>query len=198
MKRILVLGAHYDDVEIGAGGTLLKHTNAGDEVYVAITSSDELRTGPPSLRHGEQISSLSMLGIKHTQLLLFPTEDDVSDIVCTLDALNPDIIYTMFELDTHQAHRKCSYIGQSVGRKLSTQVVFYNSGTSYNFLPNIFSMISFDFKQKLLECFRSQIKLGAINIDMIQRRESYWASLITERPNSYAEGFMIRKMIYEV
>jgi len=103
----------------------------------------------------------------------------------------------MFELDTHQAHKRSSYIGQAVSRKLSTQVVFYNSGTSYDFLPNIFSIISFNFKQKLLECFRSQIELNAIDIDIIQRRESYWASLISETPG-YAEGFMIRKMIYEI
>ena len=198
MKRILSLGAHYDDVEIGAGGTLLKHVTAGDEVYIAITSSDEYRTGEPILRHREQLRSLNMLGISDMQLLLFDTNDDVSDIVGVLDGLNLDIVYTMFELDTHQAHRKCSHIGQSVGRRLSTQVVFYNSGTSYDFLPNIFSMVPFDFKQKLLKCFESQIELNAININIIQRRESYWASLITERPNSYAEGFMIRKMIYEV
>jgi len=25
MKKVLALGAHYDDIEIGVGGTLLKH-----------------------------------------------------------------------------------------------------------------------------------------------------------------------------
>lgn len=198
MRKILVLGAHYDDIEIGVGGTLFKHVIVGDKVFVAVTASDETKTGDPKLRYEEQSNSISILGIDKKDVSLFNINDDISDIVAYLDKLKPDILYTMFEFDTHQAHRKCSYIGQAIGRKLSTQVIFYNSGTSYDFTPNAFSMISFDFKQKLLKCFESQIALNAINIDIIQRRESYWASLITDAPNSYAEGFVIKKIVYEV
>ena len=197
MKKVLALGAHYDDIEIGVGGTLLKHMLAGDKVFIAITSSDEHRTGDAINRRKEQIEALHLLKIPERNLFLFLCDQNNFDIVGILDKLQPDVLYTMFELDTHQAHKRSSYIGQAVSRKLSTQVVFYNSGTSYDFLPNIFSIISFEFKQKLLECFKSQIKLNAIDINIIQRRESYWASLISETP-SYAEGFMIRKMIYEI
>ena len=197
MKKILALGAHYDDVEIGVGGTLLKHVNNGDKVFIAITDSDESRTGDLIIRYQEQLNSINMLGIPQQQLLLFKTNDDISDVIGILDKLKVDTIYTMFEHDTHQAHRRCSYIGQSVGRDLPIQVVFYNSGTSYNFSPNVFSIISFKFKQKLLSCFKSQIELEAINLDIIQRRESYWASLITEEAG-HAEGLIIRKMLYRV
>jgi len=198
MRRILALGAHYDDVEIGVGGTLLKHIEAGDEVFIVVTDADEHKTGDIDTRYQEQLASLRILSIESNQLMIFKTNDYISYIVGELDKLNVDVVYTMFELDTHQAHRKCSYIGQSVGRKLNIQVVLYNSGTSYNFLPNVFSIISFDFKQKLLECFKSQIELNAINVDIIRRRESYWASLITDFDNSYAEGLLIRKMLYYV
>jgi len=198
MKKILAMGAHYDDVEIGVGGTLLRHVNSGHEVTIAITDSDEFRTGDINMRYQEQLNSINMLGVDKNRLLLFKTDDDLADIIGVLDKLNFDVIYTMFEFDTHQAHRRCSHIGQAVGRDLPIQVVFYNSGTSYDFSPNAFSIISFDFKQKLLKCFKSQIALGAINIDIIQRRESYWASLITEKNDSYVEGFIIKKMVYEV
>jgi LmbE family N-acetylglucosaminyl deacetylase len=197
MRRILALGAHYDDVEIGVGGTLLKHVNTGDKVFIAITDSDEFRTGDVNIRHREQLDSLNMLGIDKQHLLLFKTNDDMSDVIGVLDKLKFDVVYTMFELDTHQAHRRCSYIGQSVGRDLPVQVVLYNSGTSYDFFPNVFSIIFFDFKQKLLSCFKSQIEVAAINIDIIQRRESYWTSLITEEP-IHAEGFIVRKMMYSI
>jgi len=197
MKKVLALGAHYDDIEIGIGGTLAKHITADDKVFMTVTDSDESRTGDPIIRYNEQLESLRILNMDRHQLMLFDSIDNDANLIHILDKLNPDIIYTMFELDTHQAHRRCSYIGQSVGRKLSTQVIFYNSGTSYDFLPNAFSIISFDFKQKLLRCFKSQIKLNAIDIGIIQRRESYWASIATENP-SYAEGFIIKKMIYEI
>ena len=198
MRTVLALGAHYDDVEIGVGGTILKHVKNGDKVFIGIIDSDEFRTGSPDERYQEQIQSLKMLGISEQQLILFKMSDDVSSIIFSLDRLKPDVVYTMFELDTHQSHKKCSYIGQSVGRDLPIQVIFYNSGTSYNFSPNVFSLISFNFKQKLLNCFKSQINLNAISIDIIQRRESYWSSLITEQPNCFAEGFIIRKMLYQI
>lgn len=196
-KKILAIGAHFDDIEIGVGGTLIKHIDNGDSVYLAITDSNETRTGEPNFRLGEQKRALQVLNIPEKNLLLFKMEQNISEIVADLDMLKPTIIYTMYENDTHQAHRKASHIGQSVGRKLTTQVIFYNSGTSIDFSPNIFSIIDFETKQDILKCFDSQINLKAVNIDFIKRRESYWASLITDK-QVYAEGFVIRKMIYNV
>lgn len=191
------MGAHYDDVEIGVGGTLLKHVQNGDEVFIVIIASDEHRTGDIVTRHQEQIDSLNILGIDEQHLVLFKINDELSDIVESLDKIKPDLIYTMFELDTHQSHRKCSIVGQAAGRRVFFGVVFYNSGTSYDFLPTVFSEISCSFKRKLLNCFKSQIELKTIDIDTIQKRESYWASLLDNKFN-HAEGFVIRKMIYKI
>lgn len=197
MSKILAIGAHYDDVELGVGGTLLKHVESGDEVHIAVTSSDEYRTGDCVLRLEEQLQALNLMGVSTKNLFLFKDTDNLFDIITMLDKVEADIIYTMFEFDTHQAHRRCSNIGKSVGRIVSTKVIFYNSGTSYDFIPNAFSEISFDFKQKLLECFASQIKVGSIAIDIVKRRESYWASTVM-KGNKYVEGLLIKKMLYNV
>jgi LmbE family N-acetylglucosaminyl deacetylase len=196
-KKILAIGAHFDDIEIGVGGTLIKHIDNGDTVYLAITEWDEHRTGDPDIRMNEQRRALKVLNIPEKNLLVFKTEMYEYDIVGILDQINPTTIYTMYAHDTHQAHRKASSIGQAVGRKLTSQVVFYNSGTSVDFSPNVFSIIDFETKQDILKCFESQINLKAVNIDFIKRRESYWASLITDK-QVYAEGFVIRKMIYNI
>jgi len=60
---ILAVGAHYDDIELGCGGTLLKHIKSGDEIYLAITSSDEFRTGVPVQRESEQFASMRLMGL---------------------------------------------------------------------------------------------------------------------------------------
>jgi len=70
MSVILAIGAHFDDVELGVGGTLLKHVEAGDEVFLAITSSDEYRTGDMDLRIEEQFNALGILGVKKTTLFV--------------------------------------------------------------------------------------------------------------------------------
>jgi LmbE family N-acetylglucosaminyl deacetylase len=196
-KKILAIGAHFDDIEIGVGGTLIKHVDNGDIIYLAITESDESRTGDINIRLEEQKNALKILNIPERNLLLFKSDQKESDIVKELDLIKPTTIYTMYAHDTHQAHRRSSSIGQSVGRKLTTQVVFYNSGSSYDFSPNVFSIIDFETKQDILKCFESQINFKAVNIDFIKRRESYWASLITDKP-VYTEGFVIRKMLYNI
>ena len=38
MKKIFVVAAHPDDEVLGCGGTLLKHINEGDKVYVLFVS----------------------------------------------------------------------------------------------------------------------------------------------------------------
>ena len=39
--KILAIGAHFDDIELGCGGTLLKHKYNGDDIYnLVVTKSD--------------------------------------------------------------------------------------------------------------------------------------------------------------
>jgi len=197
-KTVLVVAAHFDDVEVGVGGTILKHIECNHSVYIAVLDSGEFRTGKPKVRKQEQLNSLSVMGLDKSHLLLFTSDEDEADVMTKLDKVRPDIIYTLYEKDTHQAHRKASCIGQSVGRKKHITTIFYDAGSAYEFYPNVFSIIDFKKKSVLIKCFQTQLECGAINLDRRKKLESYWASLVTENVNDHAEGFIIRKMIYEV
>ena len=37
-KKILAIGAHFDDIELGCGGSLAKHTKEGDDVYAYVAT----------------------------------------------------------------------------------------------------------------------------------------------------------------
>lgn len=197
-KIILAAGAHFDDVETGVGGTLLKHIKNGDTVKIVIMSSDEFRTGDPKERLIEQINCINCMGLQETNLILYNMKMDQSDIIYQLDLMKFDLIYSPYENDTHQDHRRCSQICQSVGRKRNITTMFYYCGSSIDFYPNLFSFIDIDKKDEMIKCFGSQIKSGAIHLDRRKKMEAYWASLISNDENSYAEGFKIRKMIYEI
>jgi len=197
-KLILAMGAHFDDVETGIGGTLMKHIEKGDSVIVAILSSDEHRTGIPKVRNKEQRNAIKFMGIPKENLILFKCVDEQSKIISHLDKLKVDIIYTPYENDTHQDHRRCSKVGQSVGRKRNITTIFYYCGSSINFSPNLFSLFDYDKKMELINCYKTQIECGALKLDRRQKMEAYWATLISENENCYAEGLIIRKMIYEV
>jgi len=200
MKRILAIGAHYDDIEIGCAGTILKHIQNGDKVYFAITHTDEFRSGNIKTRLLEQDKSLKLIGISYLPryLFLFAETDTDADMISKLDQLNPDIIFAPFENDTHQHHRRTSIIAQAVGRKRKTTMLFYDSGSTYDFHPNVFSMINFDKKLEVLNCFKSQIEHGAINLDIVEKKNAYWASLTTDDYDSYAEGFVVRKLKWQI
>ena len=45
-----------------------------------------------------------------------------------------------------------------------------------------------------MQCFESQIELKAISIDIIKKKNEYWATLLTEDTGQYVEGFVARKM----
>ena len=47
-KNILAIGAHPDDVELGCGGTISKHLELGDEVYVLIMTNGEKGSHAPN------------------------------------------------------------------------------------------------------------------------------------------------------
>jgi len=198
LMNILAIGAHFDDVELGCGGTILKHIQGGDNVYIAVTSADEFRTGLPQVRVMEQEQSLNKMGLTKKSLHVFSYKDEIHDIIGKLDEIQPGVVITQYEKDTHQDHIRAFKIGQAVGRKKGITTLFYDSGSSYDFHPTVFSMIVFSQKMDLLKCYMSQIEVQAINLDIIQSKDRYWATLISDAPGMYAEGFIGRKMIYEI
>ena len=200
MKNILAIGSHFDDIEIGCAGTLLKHIQNGDNVYFAITHTDEYRTGAVVDRLHEQDKSLKLLGIANLPryLFIFNETDTDAEIIGALDQLKPDIIFSPSEHDTHQHHKRTSIIAQAIGRKKKTTMLFYDSGSAYDFYPNVFSTIDIDRKSEILRCYESQIYHGAINLDIVEKKNAYWASLISDDVDAFAEGFVVRKLRWKI
>jgi LmbE family N-acetylglucosaminyl deacetylase len=195
MKTILAIGAHYDDVEMGCGGTLCQHVKNGDKVYVAITSSDDPYAGSTKERGKEQKKCDSITGF---ETIMFKISDPISKVIGKLDLIKPNIIFSMYEKDTHQDHRRAFQIGASVGRKKHITTYTYDSGSAYEFYPNIFNLIDFSEKEKLISCFKSQIERGTVKVDIIKNKEMYWASLVCDDVGAYAEGFVVRKLKYHI
>ena len=113
-KRILCLGAHSDDIEIGCGGTLLKLTrdNPGLSVVWVVFSAEgqrakEARRSAGSfLRH----AATSKVLMKQFRMSYFPFEGPkIKDCFERLKKLcQPDIVFTHHRDDRHQDHRLVS------------------------------------------------------------------------------------------
>ncbi len=116
--------AHPDDEIIGIGGTLLKHIENNDKVYVFIlcegrssryeSYEDYLKSGEVS-SPVETIEALSCLGIEINQLNFFQFKNNRLDTMARLDLIklieyevgqvSPDIIYTHYYDDLNIDHK---------------------------------------------------------------------------------------------
>jgi len=187
LSNWLFVGAHYDDVEIGCGGLLL-HVQGSVNINIAVTTSDEHRTGDPKERLKEQMEAISLY---NGNLILFESNMEDKDVIAQLDELHYDVVFIPWVYDTHQDHIRAGQIGLSVGRKRHMSVLYYSCGSSFDFVPDVFFAVSREKKGELLSCFKTQIESKAINIDIIDTINSYWGVL---SGNTYAEAFKAKKI----
>ncbi|MBV9620132.1 MAG: PIG-L family deacetylase [Gammaproteobacteria bacterium] len=107
--RVLCIGAHADDIEIGCGGTLLKLlARGGWEVTWAVFSAsgpraEELRV---SARHFLRRAVRTQLQLHAFRDSYFPADyAAIKSAFMTLQKLQPDVIFTHQREDLHQDHR---------------------------------------------------------------------------------------------
>lgn len=192
MSNILAIGSHYDDIEIGCGGTLLKHRDKGDSISLAILKSDESLTGDSIIRQEEQRRATAMLRASCVEFL---NECKMEYIVGYLDDKIPDVIYFPHQDDYHQDHLKAYQVGMAVGRKRHVNMLAYLTPTSYDYYPNVFSYINIVDKIKLVSCHKSQMERRPDYIDTMIAQHQFFGSLSGAKD---AEGFVFHRMIMNV
>jgi LmbE family N-acetylglucosaminyl deacetylase len=191
MARVLAISAHYDDVEIACGGSLLKHRDAGDDIFIAVIKSGDDLCGDPIIRQDEQIKSRNIL---NGHLFCFGKRTN-KEIVAELDNINPDVIYIPYCKDTHQDHIEAFEIGKAVARKVGIKrVLQYISPTSFECYPSYFKAIDFYEKEKLIQVFQSQVSRRPDYIEIAKAQNKLFGLL---SGFNFAEGFNIIKWIEE-
>jgi len=108
LNRVLVIVAHPDDAEFGAGGTIARWAREGREVFLAVTTNGDKGSSDPKmtserlmrLRQEEQREAARVLGIREVVFLGYPDgflEDTPAlrqDIVRLIRLYRPDIVVT--------------------------------------------------------------------------------------------------------
>src|SRR5688572_30023907 len=114
VRRVLCLGAHSDDIEIGMGGTLLHlaQLNPGLEVWWVAFSGTGSRADE-ARKSAEEF----LRDVKHKEIRIhafresyFPSDwpaikDQFEKIK---EAFDPDVVFTHYRDDRHQDHRVLS------------------------------------------------------------------------------------------
>lgn len=119
MKKldILVFGAHPDDVELGCGGTIIKHIGMGFKVGIIDLTRGELGTrGNKETRDQETQDANKILGVQIRENMNFKDgffKDDESHkllLIKKIREYRPDIVITNAPEDRHPDHGRSSSI----------------------------------------------------------------------------------------
>ena len=201
--KILVVGAHPDDIEPQMGGTIAKLTKNGNEVLILqfTDTGGELN----NIRIRESIDAAEILGakIKHLhydQNNFSFKRETIQSLDKIVEEYKPNEIYTCWEYDSHQDHQVVSKIVLASSRKNNANVYFFEpiipgGITPYGFNSNYFVDITdtMEIKIKSIMAHKSQVeKFGKRWLDAIYGRASLRGFQINTK---YAEAFQIVKMI---
>ena len=202
--RILCLGAHSDDIEIGCGGTVLRilEENPDAEVlWVVIGASgqraDEATASAKSfLARARQKEVI----VKEFRDGFFPYIG--AEIKGFFEELKrrcaPDLILTHYRNDLHQDHRLVSELTWNTFRNhliLEYEILKYDGDLG---TPNVFVHLTESLARRkvgiLLDSFRSQVKKNWFTEDaflaILRLR-----GLECNAPEKYAEAYHARKVV---
>ena len=202
--RVLCIGAHSDDIEIGCGGTMLRllADNAAVEVHWLVLGSAGERDGEASrsaqdfLRNARQ----KCIEIEHFRDGFFPYQGgEIKECFEKhKSSFSPDVIFTHHRYDLHQDHRVVSELTWNTFRDhliLEYEIMKYDGDLGN---PNVFVHLDRPTCStkvaSLLKHFKSQTQhrwftedafLGLLRLRGIE----------SNAPGAHAEAFYCRKLV---
>jgi LmbE family N-acetylglucosaminyl deacetylase len=203
-KKILALGAHADDIEIGCGGTILRllEENPATEVYwVVLGASGQRRT------EAVESANIFLANARRKEIVVKEFRDGYFPYVGTelknfFEELKrkylPDLILTHHRGDLHQDHQLVSELTWNTFRNhliLEYEIVKYDGDLGApNFFVHLTEPLARKKIQTILECFKSQR-------DKSWFSEHVFSSVLRLRgvecraPSGFAEAFHARKLV---
>ena len=148
--RVLAVGAHPDDVELGWGGTLAKLAASGAAVRAVVLSRGErgVERGCNLDRMGETREALHRLGIDDVRFGDFPDTrfaERLNELIAFLETQIADFapfrLYTMHGRDRHQDHRTVFDASRVAARSIAEVLLYETPSSGTDFAPSFFEPV---------------------------------------------------------
>jgi LmbE family N-acetylglucosaminyl deacetylase len=203
-SRLLVLGAHADDIEIGCGGTLLRlaaERSDLDVTWVVFCST------PQRAREAEASANAFLSGVPHRTIIqsfrdgFLPWEGArvKEEFEALKSEVSPDIVLTHYRDDRHQDHRTVSDLTWNTFRNhliLEYEVPKYDGDFG---APNLFSPLPAAILQRkvdlVLSLFPTQAGKPWFTADLF-RAVARIRGMECVAADGFAEAFYCRKMAF--
>jgi LmbE family N-acetylglucosaminyl deacetylase len=203
--RVLALGAHCDDIEIGCGGTMLRlaATHPGLEVLWVVFCSSSTRALEARASAGAFLQ-----GVAASRIVVHDFRDSflpysgaaVKEAFESLkNEFSPDLVFTHYRDDRHQDHRLVSELTWNTWPdRLILEYEIPKSDGDFD-SPNLFSPFSRATLERkidlVLEHFRSQSGRQWFTRDLLQSVARI-RGMECGAPDQVAEAFYARKLVF--
>ena len=204
VKRVLCLGAHSDDIEIGCGGTVLRMIEQSKslEFYWLVLSSNSERA-----REAERSANAFLRGARRKKVVVKSFRDGflpyigapVKEVFEEIKKIFvPDVIFTHFRHDLHQDHRMACELTWNTFRNhfiLEYEIPKYDADLRS---PNFFVPLSDTQARKkvngLMRYFGTQRNKQWFSEDLFYSLMRL-RSIEVAAPTKHAEAFHCRKVL---
>jgi N-acetylglucosamine malate deacetylase 1 len=200
-KRVLFLGAHPDDIELGCGA-LLHHIVKQTDV-LCVTLSDNQKN--PDLQNvkGEHFASMAVLGVPGEKVVFGPfttrvfpdSRQEILEYFLSLRRdFNPDLIFVHSKHDVHQDHLTMTDESLRAFRGI-TVLGFDVVRSSYGFFPHFLVEVTEEDVEKKIEalaCYETYRDRYYFNRELT-RSIMIRHGALAECP--FAEGFDILRIV---
>ncbi len=171
--NVLGVGAHYDDLELGCGGTLIKHVQNGDNVTMLVLTNSAyknpageiIRRAEDAFREGKAAADIigGELICLNYEVFMVPFDDMLGRVILNhIEELKIDTVYSHWVDDLHRDHKYAAkttlMAGRHVPRFLMYRSNFYD--TERQFRGNFYSDISdvMDKKVEIIKAHESELE----------------------------------------
>jgi len=181
--RPLAITAHYDDMEISAGGTMNRYGG----ISLVLTPS------PTAAPREEAKEAATALGITLSPILIDRSRRLIDKIDTTIKNYGVDTIITCSPHDSHSDHRAAAAMARQAARQAGLNLLYMDhaipggyDGTTPK--PNMFVTIT-PTKYDALDCYVSQVeKYGPAWINAVRARDQMYGF---QHGVPLAEGFVL-------
>jgi bacillithiol biosynthesis deacetylase BshB1 len=220
---LLVFGPHPDDIEIGLGGTVARHTSEGGDVVLCDLTEGELSSnGTVEQRRAEAEAAATILGARARENLRWPdggiaeTADHLRDAVDLIRRWRPRSIAIPYWNDRHPDHVGASHVLRVAAfrsglRRYVTDAehwradwlcyYFINDGAKPSFVVDVSQF--YDRKRAALDAYRSQFAPGESSALQTRLTAPTFRQLVESRDAqfgalagvAFAEGIVVREPV---
>lgn len=209
MEKILIVGAHFDDAELGAGGTAARLADEGKKVYKLTLTDNETRFGQKDIvvnfGAAKNQSAMAARALGVVEITDFEPEECsklsydkviMQRVEKIIYEYGIDTVFIHFGTDMNQDHVEASRICVTAARHCPNIFQYQSNGYILDnvFYPTFFVDISpfIEKKQRALACYGDEHnrfnRLFATNIE----RNHIWGYA---NEVEYAEGFRVVKYL---